>query len=235
MAKFQFPPWANTFAPMVIGGALAGVAYAGAVLFYGTLPTTMYVGYQPEQPVPYSHKLHAGELKIDCRYCHNTVDKAGHAAIPPTATCGNCHNATLGADGTLAKTAIHTTSVKLTKVRESLASGESGTSIAWEKIHDLADYVYFNHSAHVNKGVGCVECHGRVDKMDVVYQDKPLSMSWCLDCHRDPAPRLRPLDQITNMEWDPELTGEGSRAKIGAEVAKQLGVHPNTNCSTCHR
>ena len=117
-------------------------------------------------------------------------------------------------------------------MRESLASDES---IQWEKIHDLADYVYFNHSAHVNKGVGCVECHGRVDKMDVVYQDQPLSMSWCLDCHRDPAPRLRPLDQITNMEWDPELTGEGSRAKIGAEVAKQLGVHPSTNCSTCHR
>ncbi|QDV76307.1 cytochrome c3 family protein [Botrimarina mediterranea] len=232
MAKFHFPPWVNTFSLMVIGGALAGAAYAGAVLFYGTLPKVMYTGYQPEQPVPYSHKLHAGELKIDCRYCHNTVDKAGHAAIPPTATCGNCHNATLGPDGTLAKTAIHTTSVKLTKVRESLASNES---IQWEKIHDLADYVYFNHSAHVNKGVGCVECHGRVDKMEVVHQDKPLSMSWCLDCHRDPTARLRPLDQITNMEWDPELSGEGSREKIGAEVAKQLGVHPNSNCSTCHR
>lgn len=232
MDKFHFPPWANTFALMVIAGVLAGGAYAGAVLFYGTLPKTMYTGYQPEQPVPYSHKLHAGELKIDCRYCHNTVDKAGHAAIPATSTCGNCHNATQNPDGTLAKTAIHTTSVKLAPVRESLATGES---VHWEKIHDLADYVYFNHSAHVNKGVGCVECHGRVDKMEVVYQDQPLSMSWCLDCHRNPEARLRPLSEITNMEWDPELSGEGSRADVGAEVAKQLGVHPNTNCTTCHR
>ncbi|MEN0109589.1 MAG: cytochrome c3 family protein [Planctomycetota bacterium] len=232
MDRFHFPPWVNTFTLMVLGGVAAGGAYAGAVLFYGTLPEVMYTGYQPEQPVPFSHKLHAGELKMDCRYCHYTVDQAAHAAVPATNTCGNCHNAQQNPDGTLAKTVVHSVSVKLQPVRDSLATGEP---VLWERIHDLADYVYFNHSAHVNKGVGCVECHGRIDKMEVVYQHEPLSMSWCLDCHRNPEPHLRPLDQITNMAWDPEKTEGRTREEVGAEVADALGVHPNSNCTTCHR
>ena len=196
----------NTFTLLVLGGIGLGGAYAGGLLFFGTMPDVMYTGYQPTQPVPFSHKLHAGELKMDCRYCHYTVDKAAHAAVPATNTCGNCHNAAKNPDGTLAKTVVHPNSPKLQPVRDSLATGEP---VKWERIHDLADYVYFNHSAHVNKGVGCVECHGRIDKMEVVYQHEPLSMSWCLDCHRNPEPRLRPLDQITNMAWDPEVDRRG--------------------------
>lgn len=232
MDRFHFPPWVNTFTLMVLGGVAAGGAYAGAVLFYGTLPEVMYTGYQPKQPVPFSHKLHAGELKMDCRYCHYTVDQAAHAAVPATNTCGNCHNAQKNLDGTLAKTVVHPNSPKLQPIRTSLATGES---VKWERIHDLADYVYFNHSVHVNKGVGCVECHGRIDKMEVVYQHEPLSMSWCLDCHRNPEPHLRPVEEVTNMAWDPEITGEGTREEVGKQVAEQLGVHPNTNCTTCHR
>ncbi len=224
---------------MVLGGIAAGGAFAGGVLFYGTMPEVMYTGYQPKQPVPFSHKLHAGELKMDCRYCHYTVDQAAHAAVPATNTCGNCHNASQNPDGTLAKTVVHPNSPKLQPIRESLASigTESPKSVEWERIHDLADYVYFNHSAHVNKGVGCVECHGRIDKMEKVYQHESLAMSWCLDCHRNPEPHLRPLDQITNMGWEPD--GDGSlderRLAVGEQVAKELNVHPNSNCTTCHR
>ncbi|MEO1496380.1 MAG: cytochrome c3 family protein [Planctomycetota bacterium] len=232
MDRFVFPPWVNKFTLMLLGGLGAGGAYAGAVLFYGTLPEVMYTGYAPEQPVPFSHKLHAGELKMDCRYCHNTVDKAAHAAIPATNTCGNCHNASINLDGTLAKTVVHANSPKLQPIRQSLAEG---TPVKWERIHDLADYVYFNHAAHVNRGVGCVECHGRIDKMEVVYQHEPLAMSWCLDCHRNPTARLRPLDQITNMAWDPEIDEGSSAEEVGLAVAEELGIHPNSNCSTCHR
>ncbi|MEQ8847054.1 cytochrome c3 family protein [Botrimarina sp.] len=232
MDRFHFPPWVNTFTLLVIGGVLAGGAYAGGLLFFGTLPEVMYVGYQPTQPVPFSHKLHAGELKMDCRYCHYTVDQAAHAAVPATSTCGNCHNAQKTPDGALAKTVVHPDSPKLQPIRNSLATGEP---VLWEKIHDLADYVYFNHAAHVNKGVGCVECHGRIDRMEVVHKAESLAMSWCLDCHRNPEPHLRPLDQITNMDWDPEETSEQSREEIGRLVREQLDVHPNTNCTTCHR
>lgn len=231
MDRFHFPPWVNTFTFMVIFGVLAGGAFAGAVLFYGTYPDVMYTGYQPKQPVPFSHKLHAGELKMDCRYCHYTVDKAGHAAVPSTNTCGNCHNAATNPDGALAKTVVHPTSVKLQPIRDSLATGEP---MRWERVHDLADYVYFNHSAHVNKGVGCVECHGRIDKMEVVHQEKSLSMSWCLDCHRDPASRLRPLDQITNMAWK-DTTEMDTEDVLASLKQSGVDVHPNTNCTTCHR
>lgn len=229
---FHFPPWVNKFTLMILGGLAAGGAYAGGVLFYGTLPDVMYTGYQPTQPVPFSHKLHAGDMKLDCRYCHNTVDKAAHAAVPATGTCGNCHNPAVGSDGATLKTGIHLTSIKLQPVRDSLATGEP---IRWERVHDLADYVYFNHSIHVNKGVGCVECHGRIDKMEVVHQHASLSMSWCLECHRNPAARLRPLDQITNMEWNPEATGDQTRLEIGVKLIEELDVHPSTSCSTCHR
>ena len=146
----------------------------------------MSVGYAPTQPVPYSHALHAGKLGIDCRYCHNTVEKTAFASLPATQTCMNCH------------TKIRTDSEFLKPVRDSWATGEP---IKWIKIHNLANYVYFNHSAHVSHGVGCVECHGRIDRMDIVFQAAPLSMGWCLDCHRAPESHLRPKDQITNMDW----------------------------------
>ena len=204
-----------------------GAAYALAVGAYATSPKSTNVGYSPKQPVPFSHKTHAGMLKMDCRYCHTTVDKAAHAAVPPTQTCINCHSAA-NPDGTVDNSAIHTTSEKLLKVRESQATGEP---IEWERVHDLPDYVYFDHSAHVNRGVSCVSCHGRIDKMDQVYQAEPLTMSWCIDCHRNPEPHLRPQEFITQLDWEPNE----DREVLGAKIKESLNIHPSTNCSTCHR
>ena len=140
---------------------------------------------------------------MDCRYCHNTVEEAGFAALPPTETCMNCH------------TTIRPNSAKLAPV---IASARTGEPVPWVKVHNLPDYTYFDHSAHVNVGVGCNECHGRVDQMDVVRTVEPLNMAWCLDCHREPASRLRPRDQVTNMEW----TSTRDRTELGKELM-QIG------------
>ncbi|MAF27603.1 MAG: cytochrome c3 family protein [Gemmatimonadota bacterium] len=210
------PSWVD--GALKIGGVLLvpGLIYAVALAYYGTSPQTMDIGYEPPQPVPYSHALHAGELEIDCRYCHDTVERAAHAAIPPTETCMNCHST------------IRTESEKLAVVRESHATG---MPIEWLRVHDLPDFVYFDHSAHVRRGVGCEECHGPVDQMETVYQYAPLSMSWCLKCHRDPTERLRSPELATTMSWDP---GE-DRAALGAALARENNIHPSTDCSTCHR
>jgi hypothetical protein len=164
---------------------------------------------------------------MDCRYCHNTVDKAAHAAVPPTQTCVNCHSSK-NPDGTVPTSAVHAESAQLLGVRESQATGDP---IPWQRVHDLADFVYFDHSAHVNRGVSCVSCHGRVDKMERVYQAEPLTMSWCLDCHRDPDPHLRPQEYITQLDWEPE---EDPR-ELGSRIRSELNIQPSTNCSTCHR
>jgi hypothetical protein len=211
-----FPRWVDTLRPVIVGLVLVGPVYLLALAYYAGSPRTLNVGYAPTQPVPYSHALHAGQLGIDCRYCHNTVERAAHAAVPPTQTCMNCH------------TNIYPESPKLIPVRESYSTG---MPVRWVRVHDLPDYVYFNHSAHVRRGVGCVECHDRVDKMEVVYQARPLNMGWCLDCHRDPDPRLRPVDQVTNMAWAPD---EDRRA-LGARLRKEYGINPSEDCSTCHR
>ena len=231
MDRFVFPPWVNQFSIMAIAGALGGAAYAGGLLFYATWPTVMHSGYQPKQPIPFSHRLHAGELKMDCRYCHNTVDQAAHAAVPASNVCGNCHKG-LTPEGTATKVAVHAKSVKLLPLRESLATGQP---VEWNRVHDLADYVYFNHSVHVNRGVSCVSCHGRIDKMDVVYQHESLSMSWCLDCHRNPAPHIRPQEYITKLDWDPEVTEGITKEEIGAQLVELNKINPSTSCSTCHR
>jgi len=211
-----FPKWIDQLRPILaLVGGLAPL-YLLALLYYGGSPKTTNVGYMPQQPVAYSHALHAGELGIDCRYCHNTVEQAAHAAIPPTQTCMNCHSG------------IYPDSPKLVAVRESYSTG---MPVRWVRVHDLPDYVYFNHSAHVNRGVGCVECHDRVDKMEVVYQAAPLSMGWCLDCHRKPDLHLRPVDEVTNMTWKPT----GDRETVGRRIREQHGIHPSEDCSTCHR
>lgn len=208
-----FAKWVDSLRP-VVGAALFFVPlYVVALAYLGGSPRTTDVGYQPVQPVPYSHALHAGDLGIDCRYCHNTVERSAQASIPPTEVCMNCH------------AAIFPQSEKLALVRESY---ESGMSIPWVRVHDLPDYAYFNHGAHVRGGVGCVECHGRVDKMEVVSQVQPLNMGWCLDCHRDPAPHQRPVAEVTHMAWRPETDG--------AEAALHVPqVAPSEDCSRCHR
>lgn len=213
---FVFPRWANLIRPALALALVGGPAYILFLLYFGGNPTTLAVGYAPVQPVPYSHALHAGKLGIDCRYCHNTVENASYAAIPPTQTCMNCH----------AK--VRANSDKLVPVRESFVSGQS---VPWVKVHDLADFVYFNHSAHVRRGVGCVECHGRVDKMEVVTQVKTLSMGWCLDCHRNPDQHLRPPEFVTQMDW---VSGEDPKV-LGARLRQQNNINPPQDCNTCHR
>ncbi len=216
MGRFTFPKWINKLVLVFPAFAVLGGLYVLVLVVLGASPETTAVGYAPEQPVKYSHALHAGKLGLDCRYCHTTVHDAAHAAIPPTQTCMNCH-ATIRKD-----------SKKLTLVRESHATGQP---IEWVKVHDLADFAYFNHSAHVNRGIGCVSCHDRVDKMEVVYQAHPLNMGWCLDCHRNPEEHLRPLDKITEMDWE---APEGQQA-FGARFRETHNINPSTDCSTCHR
>lgn len=211
-----FPRWTNHI-PTAIGllAPVGGVVLIFAV-WYWFSPMWTDVGYRPQQPVPYSHKLHAGEMGMDCRYCHNTVESEAHAAIPPSQTCMNCHSQ------------VKTDSNRLRLVRESYAEGDA---IPWVKVHLLPDYVYFAHSPHVAAGVGCASCHGRVDTMVVVEQAQPLNMAWCLDCHRNPEPHLRPLDQVTNMAWDPEKESYDP----GSDKARKRKVNPPTHCSGCHR
>jgi hypothetical protein len=201
-----------------LAGVILGAApiYLTFLIWYGASPRTTDVGYMPKQPVPYSHALHVGRLGLDCRYCHNTVEQASHAAIPATATCMNCHER------------IWTNSDRLAPIRDSLATGKP---VEWVKVHDLPDYVYFNHSAHVTRGVGCVSCHGRVDEMEEVYQKEPLSMSWCLTCHRQPEASLRPPEEVTNMTWQPPE----DPIAFGQTLREKNHLNPPTDCSTCHR
>ncbi|HEY3354363.1 MAG TPA: cytochrome c3 family protein [Polyangia bacterium] len=211
-----FRPWTNRLPQMV---AIAGPALLGAVVFgfwYWGSPKFLEMGYGPAQPVPYSHKLHAGDLALDCRYCHNTVERAAHAAVPPTATCMNCH-----------KTVLKDSS-RLGLVR---SSAETGAPIEWVRVHKLPDFVFFNHSAHLAAGVGCVSCHGRVDQMPVVHVAKPLGMAWCLECHRDPGPSLRPVAEVTNMSWDAATAGYDP----AKDPARKRPVNPPTQCDGCHR
>jgi hypothetical protein len=217
MSRFLFPRWSNALLPFLLVAGATLPLYAALLVAYGFSPKTIDAGYQPVQPVPYSHALHVGKLGLDCRYCHNTVERASFAAVPPTQTCMNCH------------TQIHKDSPRLAKVRDSY---ESGKSVDWVKVHKLPDYSYFDHSAHVNRGVGCVECHGRVDQMDVVYRYSPMAMTWCLECHRNPDDRLRPISQITNLVWDQkvEMTQDERAA-----LKTLYHISPSENCSTCHR
>jgi menaquinone reductase, multiheme cytochrome c subunit len=200
--------------------------YAILMFAYGASPAVMDAGYQPEQPVAYSHRLHAGELGIDCRYCHSTVEYSAAAGVPPTQTCMNCHANIYPNKGDPNKD-------KLARIVESYTTGKP---VPWVRVHDLPDYVYFDHSAHINRGVGCVDCHGRIDTMDVVYQHEPLSMGWCLNCHRDPEPHLRPRELVTQMDWKPEIgTDANRRREYGAGIRKIYHTNPSTDCSTCHR
>ncbi len=216
MSRFLFPQWTQRFRKWVTLLVVGGALYVGGLIAYGVNAETLRIGYEPVQPVPYSHALHVGELGLDCRYCHNTVEKSARAGIPPAATCMNCH------------TGIRDDSDKLLPIRESFATGKP---VEWVKVHDLPDYVYFDHSAHVTRGVGCESCHGRIDEMEVVYQAKPLTMKWCLECHRAPERHLRPKELVTVMGYE----APGDPVEAGRALAEQNNLNPNTNCSTCHR
>jgi hypothetical protein len=218
-----FPRWTNILPTAVaVIVPIVGTVLVGAV-WYWFSPWFTDVGYQPEQPVAFSHRLHAGEMGMDCRYCHNTVERAAHAAVPPAGTCMNCHKV------------IKTESPKLSLIRESY---ETGAAVDWVRVHMLPDYAYFNHSPHLAAGVGCNTCHGRIDQMDVVTQTQPLSMSWCLDCHRNPAENLRPVEEVTNMSWDTATAGYTRATDENGHPMDASGtrtLNPPDNCGGCHR
>lgn len=211
-----FPKWSNKIpllAALVV--VFGGAGLIGFVWYYFS-PEYTDVGYRPSQPVPFSHKLHAGDLGMDCRYCHNTVEQTAWAAVPPTTTCMNCHKLILPE------------SEKLLPVRESYATGRP---IEWIRVHKIPDYAFFNHGVHIRAGVGCFSCHGNIRQMEIVRQEEPLSMGWCLDCHRNPDQFLRPLDEITNMEWTPPA----DQAEFAKRVKAERNINPPTDCSGCHR
>ena len=200
----------------IFGGAFVagGTLWLMAALNRSSYGTGVDVARQ--QPVQFSHKHHAGELGIDCRYCHTGVERAAVAGVPPTATCINCH------------AQIWNDSPFLEPVRESFRTGQS---LQWIKVHDLPDFAYFNHGAHVQKGVGCVTCHGRVDQMNQIWQHASLQMEWCLDCHRHPANYVRPREHVFEMAWEPDEP----QATLGARLVKEYDIHTRTDCDTCHR
>jgi len=218
-----FPKWTNSL-PLVLGAvaALAGAGVAAGVTIYLT-PKYTRAGYTPVQPVPFSHNLHAGQLGVDCRFCHNGVERSWFANLPGASTCMNCHSVVLKDDP------------RLQIVRDSAANN---TPIPWVQVHKVPDYVYFNHSVHVDRGIGCVKCHGRVDQMDEVRHDKSLSMSFCLDCHRNPAANIRPTDKITQMDWQ-WSTNAAAADKLqtveGKKLVEHMRIESLQSCSACHR
>jgi hypothetical protein len=211
-----FPKWTNKIPAIAAVSAITILLAVIFIFWYWFSPKHTFVGYQPVQPVAYSHKLHAGQMGIDCRYCHFNVERGQFAGVPPTEVCMNCHNL------------VKTTSPEIIKVREAF---NTGTPIPWVRIHKLPEYVFFNHSAHVNKGVSCVVCHGRIDQEEQVKAAQPLSMGWCLDCHRAPAQNIRDRKLITNLAWKPD----GDPVEIGRSFMEKYHVNPRTDCSTCHR
>jgi hypothetical protein len=219
MAQY-FSRNADTFFRIVLfGGVLAVVTVAAASYLIVRSHYETVQDVPREQPVPFSHKHHVGALGIDCRYCHTTVEYSSFANIPPTKLCMNCHSEMWAA------------SPALEPVRESYRSGKS---IEWTRVNDLPGYVYFNHSIHVHKGIGCADCHGRVDRMALTWQAAPLTMEWCLSCHRNVAAHIRPRDQVFSMTY----TQPGNQAQLGEQLVKEYDVRSSgelTSCEICHR
>jgi Cytochrome c7 and related cytochrome c len=195
---------------VVACAATAGVDY------YMT-PKYTRVGYAPVQPVPYSHAKHVGELGLDCRYCHSTIDTAG-AAVPTSQTCMNCHSQ------------VRTASPALALVRD---SAQTGRPIPWVHVHVMPSFVYFDHSIHLNRGIGCVECHGKVNEMDVVTQVKPMSMGFCLECHRAPEEHVRERADVFNLDSPTIASARGIDA--ARRFVKDMNIRPPQTCSACHR
>jgi hypothetical protein len=207
----------NTLAKVsIFGGVFAAGAGLWLMLEVNRSSYVTSAGVAKEQPVPFSHAHHVGGVGIDCRYCHTAVEQSAQAGIPPTKTCMNCHSQ------------IWNQSPTLEPVRASLRSGQS---IEWVKVNDLPDFVYFNHSAHVNKGVGCTTCHGPVDKMPYIYQDQSLLMEWCLDCHRQPEKFLRPKGEVYNVAY----RAPSNQLELGRKLKAEYDVKTQITCSTCHR
>ena len=207
----------NSLPTLLAAGAGATALCVVFVVWFWFSPYHLEVGYQPEQPIAYSHKVHAGLKGMDCRYCHREVETGPHATVPDNDTCMGCHSQ-VRKDSEKLKVLVDAQAAKL--------------PVHWTKVHMLPDYAYFHHGVHVNAGVGCASCHGRVDQMQIVRQVQPLSMGWCLECHRDPTMHLRPAGvPATDMTWGP--TNETIAAARGRLDRGEL--NPPTHCSACHR
>ena len=207
----------NTVAKVSIFGAIFFLGFFGWV--YSTLLRSSYVTGQDvirKQPVPFSHQHHVSELGIDCRYCHTSVETSSFAGIPPTKTCMNCHSQ------------LWANSPILEPVR---ASFRDGKALQWTRVYDLPDFVYFNHSIHVAKGIGCTTCHGEIGRMPLTWKASSLKMEWCLACHRDPARFVRPREEVFNPDWEPSTLSATQRAAL----VKEYKITSKTSCSVCHR
>jgi hypothetical protein len=208
---------ANTLSKVSIFGVLSLVA--GLILFAIVLGRSTYVTRAHEfieQPLQFSHMHHVTDDGIDCRYCHTSVETSSFAGIPPTKTCMNCHSV------------LFANASFLEPVR---ASFRDNRPLRWIRVHDLPDFVYFNHSIHVKKGIGCESCHGRVDQMPLIYQENSLLMEWCVNCHKNPQDYVRPRSEITTMGYRPAV----AQSVLGPQLVKEYGINPSLNCSTCHR
>ncbi|TAH37388.1 MAG: cytochrome C [Planctomycetota bacterium] len=210
-----FHPSTNPFSKVSIAGLLALVLTGLVLLFvYWRSPYLTGQSVVRAQPVPFGHKHHVEELGIDCRFCHSSVEDSAYAGIPPTETCMTCHSQ------------IWADSPMLEPVR---ASYRTDQPLAWTRVHDLPDFVYFDHSVHVRKGIGCATCHGRVDQTNLTMKGASLQMIWCLDCHRGPEASLRPREEVFNMAYG------GASEELRRQLREQHEVQSMTNCSTCHR
>ena len=212
-----FHPSTNTISRLTIYGALFAICFltwALAEIVRSSYETMEAV--PREQPVPFSHEHHVGGLGIDCRYCHTSVENSSFANIPPSKTCMNCHSQ------------IWNNAAMLEPVRESFRTDRS---IRWIRVHDLPDYVYFNHSIHVAKGIGCTSCHGQVNKMPLMWQENSMQMSWCLDCHRHPERFVRPKSEVFSVMYQPPA----DQLELGRKLVKEYKIQSLTSCSTCHR
>ena len=212
-----FRRYANTVTRIGFAGIFLGPpALLFAAAQFNWSPYVTQVNAEREQPVPFSHQHHVRDLGLDCRYCHTTVEKSAYANIPPIKTCMTCHSQ------------IWRNSPMLAPIRDSYASG---VPVQWTRVHQLPDFVYFNHSIHVSKGFGCSTCHGRVDLMPITYRAQPLHMAWCLHCHRDPQKFVRPESQIYQMDWQPPKNQD----VLGKQLVKQNHIQRLQDCDVCHR
>ena len=214
-----FHPSTNTIAKLSIVGALLAPLALGGAIYAGNMTYGNRLMVPIEQPVQFSHKHHVLDDGIDCRYCHTSVDKAAFAGLPDTQTCMTCHSQ------------IWSDSPLLEPVRESYRTGRP---LIWTRVHDMPDFVYFNHSIHVKKGISCVSCHGHVEQMPMMWKVNTMSMAWCVDCHRHPEREIRPREHVYDMDWKPEM----DQVKMGLQLVKDYNILPAqqlTNCSICHR
>ncbi len=220
MANY-FPPNSNAFAKWLIwGGIVFMTLFVSALTYFARVNNNM-VGVPIKQPIDYSHALHTSQLGLDCRYCHTSVEVSSTPNIPPTETCMTCHSQ------------IRVDAPQLEPLFESWGNNGDGLPLQWKRVHDMPDFVYYDHSAHINKGIGCSTCHGAIDKMEGIWKNEPMSMGWCLECHRSPEKFVRPKSEVFNMSYEMPT----NQHELGKELVEAYNINEERlpQCSTCHR